>query len=179
MPITFLHCSFAYLVNKWKPQLSLPAFLVGTMVPDLEVLIIYLLNNGTIDRLVLHSLLGAATIGTTICVLLVLFIYSPVVSFIFRLDPQEVKEKCRFSCTLVVASFFGVLSHVLIDATHHIYNPLLYPFVSESIDLFVITGSVPFDSAITTLVVSLILLVFIIDFAKKGIKDFWKRMLVG
>ena len=179
MPVTFLHCSFAYLVNKWKRHFSLPALLVGSMVPDLEVPIIYFLNSRTIDRLVLHSVLGAATIGTAISVFLVLFIYSPVVSFIFRLDQKEVKAKCRFSGTLVIASFIGVLSHVLIDATHHPYNPLLYPFVGESFDLFVITGSVPVDFTITTLVVSAILLVFIIDFAKKGIKDFWKRMLVG
>ena len=68
------------------------------MVPDLEIPFIYLLTSGLQDRLVLHSLAGAATLGLFLSVLLTVFIYPPLVLFFFKLDKEKVEEKRRFAC---------------------------------------------------------------------------------
>ncbi len=179
MPATPLHCSIAYLLNRWKPQLSLPVLLVSTMVPDLEIPFTYLMTGGLQHRLVLHSFLGAATLGTFISVLLTVFLYPSVVSFFFKLNKEKVREKCSFSGTLVVLSFVGVLSHVFIDSLHHEFNPLLYPFVKESFDAFILMGDWTSATAIVTSVLLALLIFFFVNELRKGTKDFWMRMLVG
>jgi membrane-bound metal-dependent hydrolase YbcI (DUF457 family) len=179
MPATPLHCSIAYLVNRLKPQLSLPALLVSVMVPDLEIPFTYLMTGGLQHRLVLHSFLGAATLGTFLSVLLTVFLYPSIVSFLFKLNKEKVEEKCRFSGTLVVLSFVGILSHVVIDSLHHEFNPVLYPFIKESFDAFILTGDWTFATAIVTFLLLALLIFFFVDELRKGTKDFWMRMLVG
>ena len=178
MTATPLHCSIAYLINRWKPQLSLPALLVSTIVPGMGILFTYLVT-GRQQRLVLHSLLGAATLGTFLSVLLTVFLYPPVVSFFFKLDKKRVEEKCRFSATLAVLCFVGILSHVFIDSLHHEFNPVLYPFVKESFDALVLTNDLDSASIIVTSVFLALLTLFFVDNLRKGTKDFWMRMLVG
>jgi hypothetical protein len=102
MPATPLHLSIAYLIKRWKLSSSLLALLVSTRVPDLEIPFIYLLTGGLQDRLVLHGLAGAATLGLFLSVLLTGFIYLPLVLSFFKLDKEKVEENCRFSVTLVV-----------------------------------------------------------------------------
>ena len=179
MPAIFLHSTFAYLINRWKPQFSLPALLVGSMLPDVEVIPIYYLTNGTIDRLILHSIIGATTVGTILSLSIVLFIYPRLISSIFKINRKDVKKKCYFSTTLIVLCLIGNLSHVLIDATHHEYNPLLYPVFNASIDSLRISNDLVFDGGLVTLIMSAILLVIVIVSLKKGMKGFWKKMLVG
>jgi len=149
------------------------------MVPDLEIPFIYLLTGGLQDRLVLHSLAGAATLGLFLSVLLTVFIYRPLVLFFFKLDKEKVEENCRFSVTLVVSCFVGVLSHVFIDSLHHRFNPLLYPFVKESFDALMLTNDWTSASAIVTAVLLALLIYFFVDEIRKGTKDFWIRILVG
>jgi len=179
MPAIFLHSTFAYLINRWKPQFSLPALLVGTLLPDVEVTILYYLTDGAIDRLLFHSIIGAVTVGTIVSVGIVLILYSPFVSFFFRIDKKYIKKKCRFSATLVGLCLIGNLSHVLIDATHHEFNPLLYPIFKESFNFLRISGDQNFDARIVTLVLTAIFLVFVIASLRKGVKGFWKQTLVG
>ena len=179
MPAMFLHSTFAYLINQWKPQFSLPALLVGTLLPDVEVPILYYLTDGAIDRLLFHSIIGAVTVGTIVSVGIVLIVYPPFVSFFFRLDKKDVKKKCRFSGTLFGLCMIGNLSHVLIDATHHEFNPLLYPIFKESLNFLRISGDQSFDVRIVTLVLTVIFLVFVIASLRKGVKSFWKHTLVG
>lgn len=177
MPAVFLHSTFAYLMKWLSPKFSLPALLVGSMMPDVEVPIIYFLTNGAIDRLLFHSIIGAMTIGTIASVGIVVFIYPSFVSFFFRIDKTYIKKKCSFSGALIVLCFSGNVSHVLIDATHHIFNPLLYPILDQSIDLFRISSSRLFDTGIITGILSVIYFVFIIV-SWRGGKGFWKQMLV-
>ncbi len=179
MTATPLHCSIAYLINRWKPQLSLPALLVSTMVPDLEIPFIYLMTGGLQHRIVLHSLLGAATLGTFLSVLLTVFLYPTVISFFFKLEKERVEEKCRFSGTLVVLCFVGILSHVLIDSLHHEFNPVLYPLVKESFDALVLTNDWTFATVIVTSVLLALLIFFVVDEIRNGTKDFWMQMFVG
>jgi membrane-bound metal-dependent hydrolase YbcI (DUF457 family) len=179
MPATPLHCSIAYVLNRWKPQLSLPVLLVSAMVPDLEIPFTYLITGGLQHRLVLHSFLGAATLGTFMSVLLTVFLYPSVVSFFFKLNKEKVEEKCRFSGTLVVLSFVGILSHVFIDSLHHEFNPLLYPVVKESFDALILMGDWTSATAIVTSVLLALLIIFFVDELRKGTKNFWMRMLIG
>ena len=95
MPAIFLHSTFAYLINRWNARFSLPALLVGTLIPDMEVPIVYFLTNGAIDRLIFHSIIGAVTVGTFVSVAIVLIIYPQFVSF-FRIKKQDIQKKCRF-----------------------------------------------------------------------------------
>jgi len=179
MPVTPLHCSVAYLINRWKPQLSLPALLVSSMMPDVEIPILFLVTGGFQDRLVLHSLLGVATLGTFLSVLLTVFLYPRVVSFFFKLGRKRVEERCRFSKVLVASCIVGGVLHVIVDSLTHEFNPVLYPFVKDSFDVLRLTN----DLAASTLIVGSVLLglliFFFVDGTRKGTKDFWMRMLVG
>ncbi len=112
-----------------KVRLSLPALIVGAMVPDLEVPFV-LLSVGTEDRLVLHSLLGGLTLGTLIAVALTVWVYPRVIGVFLPAYKLELKEKCALSGALVVSCLIGVLSHVLLDVANHAYNPLFWPFLS-------------------------------------------------
>jgi len=179
MPVTPLHCSIAYLINRWKPQMSLPALLVSTMVPDLETPFTYLMTGGLHHRLILHSFLGAATLGTFLSVSLTVFLYPPVISFFFKLDRKKIEEKCRLSGTLIVLCSFGVLSHVFIDSMHHDFNPVLYPFISDSFDAFILMNDWTFATFIVTSMFLALLIFFFVSEIRKGTKDFWMRMLVG
>ena len=179
MPANFLHPVFAYLINKWKPQFSIPALLVGSIIPDVEVIPIYYLTNGEIDRLIFHSIIGAITLGTILSVTIVICVYPRFVSLIFRIDTNDIKEKCRFSTILICACMMGNLAHVLIDATSHKYNPLLFPVSKESVNIFRISTDIIFDYQVMNLVLAAIFLIFIVSSRRRGEKGFWEKMLVG
>ena len=179
MPLTPLHCGVAYLINRWKPQLGLPALLVSSMAPDLEIPVLFLLTGGLQDRLVLHSLLGVATLGTFLSVLLTVFLYPPIVSLFFKLDKKRIEERCSFSGTLVISCIFGGLLHVFVDSMTHEFNPVLYPFVNESFDAFRLTSNWASAAPIVGSALLVLLIFFFVDEIRKGNKDFWMRMLVG
>ncbi len=179
MPATPLHFSIAYLINRWRPQLSLPALLVSTTVPDIEIPFFYFVTGGVHGRIVLHSLLGAATLGTFLSVFLTVFFYPPVVSFLFKLDKEKVEKKCRFSSTLVGLCLFGILSHVFIDSLHHDFNPVFYPFVKESFDALMLTNDWTFATVVVTSALLVLLIFFFVYKIRKGTRDFLMRMLVG
>jgi len=168
----------AYLLNGWQRKLSLPALMVGTMTSDLEIPFVWLSTGGLYNRLVLHSLLGAVFLGTLIAVLLTVFAYPIAVSSVFRLDKEEVEEKCHFSGMLVFCCLVGALSHVLIDSLHHDFNPLLYPFVNESFDAFVLKSTFVSPADLVSYpMLALLILIFILEL-RKGKEGFWRRVLV-
>ncbi len=179
MPATPLHCSAAYLSNRWKHRPSLPAFLVSSMAPDLEIPIVILLTGGLQDRLILHSLLGAATLGTFLSILLTVFLYPPIISFFLKLERRRVEAKCRFSGILVLSCVVGGLSHVLLDSMTHEFNPVFYPFLRESFDALVLTKDWGFASLIIEYVLFALLILVFIDAIRRGTEDFWIRMLIG
>lgn len=179
LPFTPLHAVFAYLANRGIGKLSLPALIVGSMLPDLEIPLLHLMTGGLYDRLLLQSLFGAATLATFLSVLLTVFLYPPAISLVFRLDRQKIEEKCRFSRVLLLSALLGCLSHALIDALCHEFNPLLYPFTNESIDLLVLFGSWRLASSIVHSIFIAILLLILVWELSKGTKGFWERVLVG
>ena len=130
MPLTPLHHPIAYFISKLDKRLSLPGLIVGCMFPDLEIPFILLLfgAQGT-NRLVLHSLLGSATLGTFLTIIVTVQVYPRLVSRLFRVDKARVESKCKLSFTVFFSVLVGNLSHVLLDVTNHPYNPLLWPFL--------------------------------------------------
>jgi hypothetical protein len=178
MPYTPIHSSVAYLARQFSPQLSLPALLVSTMAPDLEIPFLYVATSGQYPRLVMHSLLGSVTLGTLLSVILVAFAYPTVISYLFKMDYKTVKDRCRFSWSLVAICFAGSLSHVLIDSLHHGYNPLFYPFTYNSFDSFVLLNDWALASVIIPLAFLFLLVLFVAIEIRKGTKGIWKRLFV-
>ncbi len=122
----------AFIIYKFGGQrLSLPALIVGAMLPDIEIPVILLaFGLQGPNRLVLHSLFGGATIGTVLGVAITVLVYPPLTSAIFRVNESHVKEGCRLSVGLAASCLIGTISHVLLDVVNHQYNPVFWPFLS-------------------------------------------------
>jgi len=179
MPVTPLHYCAAYLINKVKIGFVLPALVVGSLIPDVEPFVSFVTSERLAPRGFLHSFLGAVTLDTFLAVLATIVLYPVLVSWIFKLEKKSVVEKCRFSNMLVLSALFGCVSHVLIDATSHEYNPLLHPFVKESFDAFVLMNDWLLASAIVQITLLVLLLLILLKELKKGSKGIWRHLLVG
>jgi hypothetical protein len=93
LPLTPFHYPVAYIVHKLAGNLSLPAVVVGSMVPDLEIpVMVLLLGTNLPNRLVLHSLIGSLTVGTALAVAITVLIYPKLTSAIFPIDKPKLKE---------------------------------------------------------------------------------------
>jgi membrane-bound metal-dependent hydrolase YbcI (DUF457 family) len=108
----------------------------GSMIPDIEVSVVMVPVGLTPSRGLMHSLVGAVTVDAFLAILVTVFLYPLLVSWIFKLEKKDAVEKCLFSGMFVLSALIGTLSHVVIDAIHHEYNPLLYPFNSQSFEAF-------------------------------------------
>ena len=143
MPLTPLHYPIAYFIHKLNGKIILPGLIVGSMIPDLEIPFVVLIFgvNGP-NRLVLHSFLGSATLGTMLAVIVTVKFYPFLVSSFFGLNKAKVEGKCKLSYALVFSVFVGTITHVLLDFTNHFYNPILWPLEAEMIvsPIFVILG---------------------------------------
>jgi membrane-bound metal-dependent hydrolase YbcI (DUF457 family) len=180
MPVTPLHYGTAYIFSKVKIGLVLPALVVGSMLPDLEPLASIATGGRLIPpRGLMHSLLGAGTLDAFLTVLVTMLLYPLLVSWIFKLEKKDIVEKCHISVMLVLSALVGTLSHVLIDSLSHEYNPLLYPFNSESFDAFVLFDNWFLAAIVVQSVLLGVLLVIFVYEVRKGTQGFWKRLLVG
>ena len=121
LPLTPLHYPIVYISYRLNRRFSLPGLAVGSMFPDLEIPILILLF-GT--RLVLHSLLGAATVGTILSAALTVSIYPPLMSCLFGIEKERIKRRTKQSFTLLFSCLIGNISHVLLDFVNHTYNPI-------------------------------------------------------
>jgi membrane-bound metal-dependent hydrolase YbcI (DUF457 family) len=130
LPVTPLHHPIAYFIYKLDKRLSLPGLVVGCMFPDIEIpFMVLLFGTQTPTHMVLHSLLGAATIGTFLAVIVTVYVFPSLVSRLFHVDKKKIENKCKLSFAVVFSVFVGILSHVLLDVTNHPYNPLFWPFL--------------------------------------------------
>lgn len=146
------------------------------MVPDLEVPVLFLLGVPE-SRLVLHSLIGAVTFGAAISLALTVWIYPALVSAVFPIDKVKVKEKCRFSLSLVFCCLIGGLSHVLLDVANHAYNPLFWPFLSLNQTPSPIVPLLGGEDWASIIMHTLMVLLFVGLFFNKR-QRFWERLLV-
>ena len=130
MPITPLHYPLAFALSKANKRLILPGLVVGAVIPDIEVPIMWIFFSDLPDHLFLHSLVGAAIVGTALAVLSTWLLYPTLISKIFRVDRGNLKEACSLSSMLVLSCLIGVLSHLLLDFPMHWFNPILWPWVN-------------------------------------------------
>lgn len=129
MPVTPLHYPLAHGFSKLDRRLSLPGLVVGSVIPDIEVPLMWVFFSDLPDHLFLHSLIGAVTIGTLVAVLVTWLLYPPIISALFGIDLDRLREVSGFSKMLVISCLIGVLSHLLLDYPMHWYNPILWPWV--------------------------------------------------
>lgn len=130
MPVTPLHYPLAYVVSRVSRNLSLPGLTIGSLIPDIEVPLMWFFLTGVLpDHFVLHSLVGAVTLGTMLSVIVVRLFYPVLVSRVFRIDRRALESRCVMNRTLVISCLLGVLSHLVLDYPMHWYNPILWPWV--------------------------------------------------
>jgi membrane-bound metal-dependent hydrolase YbcI (DUF457 family) len=169
----------AYIIYKLGGKLNLPGLVVGSMLPDLEIPLIFLfVGTQGPNRMALHSLLGATTVGTTLAAAITVWLYPTLTSKIFPISKLRVKEKCRFSISLAFSCFLGVLSHVLLDVVNHDYNPVFWPFLSIYETPSPITPFFGGDFVASLMLHALLTAVFVSLFLKHR-ENFWERLLVG
>jgi membrane-bound metal-dependent hydrolase YbcI (DUF457 family) len=178
LPVTPFHHPVVYILYKLGGKLSLPALIVGSMLPDLEIPFMVLLFGTTVPtHLLLHSLIGSLTVGTALAVAITVLIYPRLTSAIFPIDKLKVKEKCSFSLSFVFSCAIGYLSHVLLDVTNHAYNPLFWPFLSSAETPSPIVSFLGGEQTASLLIHVLIVALFIGLFANKR-ENFWEHALV-
>ncbi|MHA1576283.1 MAG: DUF4184 family protein, partial [Candidatus Thorarchaeota archaeon] len=130
MPLTPFHYPLAWGLSKMDRRLSLPALVVGSVIPDIECLFLWFFFRGVLpDHFILHSLIGGLTIGTIIAIGVTVYLYPPIISIIFKVDKEKLKDACKFGPVLVISCILGVLSHELVDFPFHWYNQTLWPIV--------------------------------------------------
>jgi len=133
MPMTPLHYPVAWGLSKVDKRLSLPGLIVGSFMPDIEVPILFLFFEVGIDNhFILHSLIGALTIGTSFSVLATILVYPLLASFIFRVDKTKAKEACKFTPFLVLSCMLGNVFHIFLDYPMHPYSFILWPIVDPN-----------------------------------------------
>lgn len=102
-------------------------------MPDIEVPILFLFFNVGIDNhFILHSLIGALTIGALLSILATILLYPIIASLIFRVDKNKVKEACKLTPFLVLSCMLGNVFHLLLDLPMHPYSFILWPFVEPN-----------------------------------------------
>lgn len=132
MPLTPLHVPIAYAIwRASKKRLNMPSLALSAMAPDIEIPILYLLGfEYPRTRLVLHSIFGALVI-VPLLLLLTQWIVRRVLPVLKNLVSCDARD-------VMIAAAVGGLSHVILDATCHAYNPLLWPLTSKSIDVLLL-----------------------------------------
>jgi len=110
--------------------------IVGSMFPDLEIPIIvtFFRNEYPNNRLVLHSFLGAATLGTILTILVTLALYPTLMKTFFGTKKEYVKVKTALSTNLLVSCLLGNMSHASLDIMTHQSNPVLWPFQTTTLN---------------------------------------------
>ena len=148
------------------------------MLPDLEILVMFLLFGAQApNRMVLHSLLGAITVGTILATAITIWIYPSLACAVFPVSKLKVKEKCSLSINLHFSCLIGVLSHVLLDVTNHAYNPVFWPFLALNETPSPVTPFLGGALTASLIVHALMRIAFVGLFIQKR-ENFWEHLLV-
>lgn len=143
---TPLHYPQVYILYRLSGRrLSYPGLLIGSVIPDLEIPFILLITHEPFrDRLILHSVVGSIAFSWIIglCIL-------PLYKIFLKVVAGMGARKLRIDIVrYAISTSLSALVHVIIDATHHIYNPLAWPFTSMSINYLVLFGDPDYASLI-------------------------------
>ena len=124
---------FAYRPKKF----NFFALSLGAIIADLEVPILwFFVDDSWKARGLMHSLLGAVTIDLIIVVLATIYIVPKVLGYldrkienktVFKFAGVDLREHKSNAKVIIFSTLIGTLSHLLLDALHHPYNPITYP----------------------------------------------------
>ncbi len=166
--------------------MNLPGLIVGSFIPDIEVPILFLFFNVGIDNhFILHSLIGALTIGTLISTLATVLLYPIIASLFFQLDKVKVKEVCKLTPVLVFSCLLGNVFHILLDLPMHPYSLVLWPFVDPYsivgvlVLVFAVDGDIKLGFLIANILTNLIMGLFMVAVVIKSRRNLWEQILVG
>jgi len=185
-----MHYPVAWGLSKLDKRLNLPGLIVGSFIPDIEVPFLFFFFSGVLpDHLVLHSLIGAVTVGTIISIFVTVYLYPILSSWLFHLDKEKIKEVCRFSPSLALSCMLGNLFHIFLDIPMHPFNPVLWPFVDpyNIVGILVLVFSTEGDIAggflharilVNILMITIMGLLLTIIIVKSR-KNLWERLLIG
>jgi len=190
VPITPLHYPIAWGLSKLDKRLNLPGLIVGSFIPDVEVPFLLIFFYSVLpDHLVLHSLVGAFTIGTIISVFVTVYLYPILTSLFFHLDRAKIKEVCRLSPALVLSCMLGNLFHIFLDIPMHPFNPVLWPFIDPYnivgilILIFTIEGDISLGFLHARILVNIVMItimgILLTIIIVKNRKNLWERILIG
>jgi len=186
MPMTPLHYPVACGLSKLNKRLNLPGLIVGSFIPDIEVPILFIFFNGILpDHLIMHSLIGALTIGTIISTLVTVMLYPTLTSFFFRLDKVKVKEVCRLTPALILSCMLGNIFHILLDIPMHPFNPVLWPFIDPYsivgflVLIFAVDGNISLGFLIARVLNYMIMGSSLLVIIIKSRKNLWEQTLIG
>ena len=158
MVLTPLHYVHAYVVHKIsRRKLSLPGLIVGCAIPDIENPILYSIGfKPPYNRLILHSLIGSLLFSWIIG-LAILPLYR---LFIERFLKRKFTHKYSIF-NYVFSVFISAEIHLIIDAFHHQYNPLLWPITHENINSLILFNNWILASIIMQTIFALALILII------------------
>jgi len=186
IPFTPLHYPVAWGLSKIDKRLNLPGLIVGSFIPDIEVPILIVFFNGFLpDHFIMHSLIGALTIGTTISILVTVLLYPILTSLFFRLDKVKAKEACRLTPALVLSCMLGNVFHILLDIPMHPFNHVLWPFVDPYsivgilVLVFAIDGNISLGFFMANILNSVIMGLFMLAIVIKSRRNLWEEILLG
>ena len=155
-------------------------------MPNIEVPILFLFFEVGIDNhFIMHSLIGALTIGTLLSILTTIFVYPLLAWLIFRVDKSKVKEACKLTPVLVLSCMFGNVFHILLDLLMHPYSFILWPFVDPNnvvgilVLIFALDGNINQGFLIANILSNLIMAVFMFIIVIKNRKNLWEEILIG
>jgi len=186
MPFTPLHYPYAWMISRLDKRLPLPALIIGAVIPDIEVPFLIIFFGGVLpDHFILHSLIGALSIGLVLSLLIMRYIYPVIISAIFGVEKKQLIERCQITRYAVLAAIVGILSHLLIDYPMHPYNQILWPFVDAHsligplVLLFAVGGNIAYGFYIANILTSLVSIVIWIGILYHIRDDIWNKMWLG
>ncbi len=186
MPFTPLHYPVGYGLSRVGRRLSFPGLIVGSVIPDVEVLVLRFFFPNLPDHFVLHSLVGVLTLGTFIAVLVTRFLYPPIISGLFGVDRELLDDACKITPSLILSCMLGALFHVLVDIPMHWFNPVFWPWVDPLdivgplVILFAFEGNIQLGYLRANVFLSAIMVILwlIILIRNRG-ENLWERIWLG
>ena len=186
MPFTPLHYPVGYGLSKVDRRLSFPGLIVGSVIPDIEVPVLFFFFPNLLDHLVLHSLVGVLTLGTLIAVLVTRSLYPPIISAFFGVDRERLDNACKITPSLVLSCMLGALFHVVVDIPMHWYNPVFWPWidplaiVGPLVLLFAFEGDIQLGYLRANVFLSAVMLIlWSIILIRTSRENFWEQIWLG
>jgi len=160
MVITPFHYALGLLIFKVsRKKLRIDGITLGCFLPDIEVPILFTLGIYPARR-ILHSLIGGLLLGPLITIIMF-----PVYIFILKL--LGYRERIKLNTNFLISVELGILSHIILDALHHPYNPLFWPLTSNSVNIFILFGNWLLASYLLHLIfVPISLIIFLVQFRR-------------